>query len=198
MSFRVAFTLEGDKDLIAALQKLHGRDVDRAVRIGMGKLKAKTKTEMKRAFTTYYNVSSKEVGDRIGKPLLKQEGGSTVLQVRGNAKALSSRLFKPSMGIRHRNRQGAKYKIFKGGDFERRPRAFRIARKGKVQFGGKAFQRIEGSRDFRGLGGPSFHNAFTGGRYAGKMRAQVHKNTMPTLQRETKAALKGLARGFIR
>ena len=25
MSFRVAFTLEGDKDLIAALQKLHGR-----------------------------------------------------------------------------------------------------------------------------------------------------------------------------
>ena len=195
MSFRVAFTLEGDKDLIAALQKLHGRDVDLAVRIGMGKLKAKTKTEMKRAFTTYYNVSSGEVGKKIGKPQLRQEGGSTVLQVRGNAKPMSTRLFKPSMGIRHKNRQGVRYRIFKGGDFTRPARGFR-----QPSFAqGKPMQRVGDSRlPIRSLGAPSFHHAFTGGKYAGRIRAQVHKNTMPTLQRETKAALKGLARGFIR
>ena len=44
------------------------------MRIGMGKLKSKTKTEMKRAFTTYYNVSSGEVGKKIGEAPAKAGG----------------------------------------------------------------------------------------------------------------------------
>ena len=200
MSFQVAFTLEGDKELIQALRNISGHKVDRAVYIGMGKLKTKTKTEMKRAFTRRYNVASGVIAKKISKPRLARENGAPVLQVFGSAQPMSSRLFRPTMGVRHQNRKNARFRIFKGGSYESHPRGFRVYsnKKGGLQFGGKAFKRNASGRNFRGLGGPSFHNAFTGGKFAKQMTAEVNRATMPTLTRETKAAIRALGKGYIR
>lgn len=195
MSFRVAFTLEGDKELIEALRNLSGSKVDRAVNIGMGKLKAKTRTAMKQAFTARYNVSSAEVNKRIGKPRLTRENGVPVLQIYGNAKPISARLFRPSMGIRHKNKQNVRFRIFKGGKYIQPARGFRQPTFAQ----GKPMMRLGDSRlPIKSLGGPSFHAAFTGGKFGKQMTAEVQRKTMPTLTRETKAAIKGLAKGYIR
>ena len=195
MAIRPTYTLEGLPELDKALIKLAGRDIDRAFDVGFKRAAKPIPGYMAQAMAKHYTAKQRTLKDAISTPTIKTAGQGASIEVRSSAKPFSGRLFKPLKGVRWQDKKNASIKVFKGGSRKPRKNGFR----NPAFAGGGPFVRDgDGKNPISKIMGPSFHNAFTGGKHKAAILDHVEKKSMEKLQNSVIQSLKAKSRGFIK
>lgn len=190
MAFRPTFKLDGHKELQRALVKLRGQDIDSAFQTGLRRATKPIPGYMARSMAKFYSAAQRELKNKISAPFQK----GLEVHIKSEAKPISGRLFKPLGGVRHRDRKNVSIKVFKGGSRKPRRRGFRsplLAKAGPFVRDGDA--RLPVSK----VMGPSFHSAFTGGKFADQILDNTEKLAAEKLEKAVLDALRAKSRGFI-
>ena len=196
---RLDLKLTGDKEFMKALAKLQGKQTDKALRTAFNRTKAPIPGYMARAMAGKYTAPQRELKAKTLKPEVK--GFPPSIQIRTSSQPLSGRLFRPLNGVRWRDSKGASILVFKGGKRVPRERSFRNpgARIKTMAEGTPFFRKTSSSKSKIGkVSGPSFHHAFTGGKYAAEILDEVENRTMDKLNKQVHDALRAQTRGFIK
>jgi hypothetical protein len=198
---RPKFTLDGDEKLQAALKRLYGKQVDKALATAFRRTATPIPGYMARAMKGYYTPKQRELKNAIRKPRIVMGSDGPEIHIKSGAMPLSGRLFKPLKGVRHVDRSNASIKVFKGGKRQPRQRAFRnpsAAKPRTMTMGGPFVRDTDKRLPISKVMGPSFWASFTGGRYKDAVLNDVAKKVEVKLESAAKDALKAAARGFIK
>ena len=194
MAFRPTYRLEGAPELIEALSKLSGAQVDKATERALRSTANMFPSYMARAMARHYSAKQSELKSKIRRP--KISGGyNPTIDIESDASPMSGRLFKPLGGRRWIDRKNASIKVFKGGARIPRRRGFRQESFAK----GSPFVRSGSARlPIERVMGPSFHSAFTGGKYKAEILDNVEDMARGKLESSIYRSLRSVAKGYIK
>ena len=195
MAIRPTYTLEGIPELDKALIKLAGRDIDKALDVGFRRAAKPIPGYMAQAMAKHYTPKQRTLKDAISTPRIITAGAGASIEVRSSAKPFSGRLFAPLHGVRWQDKKNASIKVFKGGTRKPRKNAFRNP---AFASGGPFVRDGDGRTPISKMMGPSFHNAFTGGKHKAAILDHVESKAMEKLQNSVIQSLKAKSRGFIK
>lgn len=189
------YKLEGIPELDQALVKLAGRDIDRAVDVGFKRAAKPIPGYMAQAMAKHYTAKQRTLKDAISTPTVRTAGQGASIEIQSSASPFSGRLFSPLKGVRWQDKKNVSIKVFKGGSRKPRKNGFR----NPAFAGGGPFVRDgDGKNPISKIMGPSFHNAFTGGRHKAAILDHVERKSMDKLGKAVIDALKAKSRGFIK
>ena len=195
MAIRPTYRLEGLPELDKALIKLAGRDIDRAFDVGFKRAAKPIPGYMAQAMAKHYTAKQRTLKDAISQPMVKTAGPGASIEIKSNAMPLSGRMFSPLKGVRWQDKKNVSIKVFKGGSRRPRKNGFR----NPAFAGGGPFVRDgAGKNPISRIMGPSFHNAFTGGRHKAAILDHVEQKSMDKLQNSVIQSLRAKSRGFIK
>ena len=189
------FNLEGVKEFEQAFKNLAGKDIDRAIDVGFRRAAKPIPGYMATAMAQHYAAKQRNLKNAIRTPRIITAGKGASIEIKSNANPLSGRMFRPTKGVRWQDKKNASIKVFKAGGRTFRKNAFRnppFAR------GGPFVRDGEGRTPISKVMGPSFHNAFTGGRHKAEILEHVEEKSMEKLEKSVLQSLKAKSRGFIK
>lgn len=193
--FKPTYKLEGIPELDKALVKLAGKDIDRAFDVGFNRGAKSIPGYMATAMAKHYTARQRDLKDAISQPTIKTAGQGASIEIQSSAKPFSGSLFKPLKGVRWQDKKNASIKVFKGGSRKPRKNGFRNPAFAK---GGPFVRDGDGKNPISKIMGPSFHNAFTGGKHKAEIREAVEEKSFEKLEKAVIDALKAKSRGFIK
>lgn len=195
MAIRPTYRLESLPELDKALGKLARKDIDRAFEVGYKRAAKSIPGYMATAMAKHYAAKQRDLKDAISTPRVITAGEGASIEVRSSAKPFSGRLFSPLKGVRWQDKKNASIKVFKGGSRKPRKNAFRNP---SFASGGPFVRDGDGKNPISKIMGPSFHNAFTGGKHKAEILESVEEKSFEKLEKQVIDALKSKSRGFIK
>jgi len=171
----------GDKELVAALQRMSSHDVDKAIRDGVRYAARGGRTAIAKNIGAHYSLSAGRIKQDVFQPQFK-DGGKT---------ATLSTSRKPITAMQYKAKQTAKglsMAIYKGQ---------RTVVKSGFIAKGLPFKRMGKARmPINVVHGPSIHAIYTGGRHAQAISSVTEQRVQEQLVKGIMRSLQGMARGF--
>jgi hypothetical protein len=177
----ITATVLGDKELVAALQRMSSHDVDKAVRDGVRYAARGGRTAIAKNIGAHYSLAAGRIKQDVTQPSF-QEGGKVAV-IRTMRKPITAMQFKAK-----ETRKGLSMSIYRGQ---------RTVVKSGFIAKGKPFKRTGKERyPLDVIHGPSIHAIYTGGKHAQAISSATEERIQEQLEKGILRSLQGMARGF--
>lgn len=172
----------GDQELVAALQRMSGHDIPKAIKQGVRYAARGGRTAIAKNISAAYSLTSGRVKQDVPEPEYRDGGQTAILRTQRKPITLAS--FK----ARDVRPKGVTYSIYRGKR-SRHPQAF-IAKGLPMSRTGKGRYPLKVHK------GPSIHAIYTGGAFAGQIQSVTEQRIEEQLVKGIMRGLGGIARGF--
>lgn len=171
----------GDKELVAALQRMSSHDVDKAVRDGVRYAARGGRTAIAKNIGAHYGLTAGRIKQDVMQPTF-QEGGKVAV-IRTMRKPITAMQFKAK-----ETRKGLSMAIYRGQRT--------VVKSGFIAKGLPFKRKGKARMPIDVVHGPSIHAIYTGGKHAQAISSATEERVQEQLEKGIMRSLQGMARGF--
>lgn len=179
----ITATVLGDKELVAALQKMAGTDIPKAVKHGVKIAARGGRTTLAKEVGQRYSLTAGRIKQDVSQPTY-QDGGQTAV-IRTNRKPITAMQFKAK-----EVRKGLSMAIFKG---ERT-----VVKSGFIAKGLPFVRQGPARLPLRVIHGPSIHAIYTGGKHKDAIQQATEQRIEEQLHNGIVQGIRKVAGGFVK
>jgi len=183
IDIRLTARVLGDKELVAALQRMSAQDIPKAVKHGVKIAARGGRTTLAKEVGQRYSLSAGRIKQDVSQPTYR-DGGQTAI-IRTSRKPITAMQYKAK-----ETAKGLSLAIFKGQ---------RSIVKGGFIAKGLPFKRKGQARmPLRVVHGPSIHAIYSGGKHKGAIQQATEQRIEEQLQNGIVQGIKKVSAGFVR